>query len=167
MRTISYAAAVITCGAALAGTYLLGHGGTSLPTAMAQSAACCPTPAPVTQVVLDGPKFSPKDPARDVDSASASFVCATPAIPTNGYRTIMVQAASCHHPLLPQFSSGQAGFVTQVAQLMLCTTTANPGSRGTVTMIDATQGASFRLSSPPDAKGACPTDLKVTLVGVR
>jgi hypothetical protein len=167
MRKISFAAAVLVGSAALAGTYLLGHGGAAIPTAMAQGAACCPIPAPVTQVVLDGPKFAPKDPARDADSASAAFVCATPAMPTAGYRTIMVQTSACHHPLMPEFSSGQAGFVTQVVPAMPCNTTNLPGQRGTVQMIDATQGASFRLTTVPDAKGACPTDVKVTIVGVR
>jgi len=168
MRKISFAAAVLVGSAALAGTYLLGHGGAAIPTAMAQSGgACCPIPGPVTTVVLDGPKFTPKDPARDADSASSSFVCSTPAIPTTGYRSIMVQTSACHHLLTPEFSSGQAGFVTQPSPIMPCPTNGGASARGTVQMIDATQGASFRLTTPPDAKGACPSDLKVTIIGVR
>ena len=167
MRKISFVAATVIGSAALAGTYLLGHGGAAIPAAMAQGAACCPTPAPVTQIVLDGPKFAPKDPARDADSASASFVCATPAISTAGYRTIMVQTSACHHALVPEYSSGQAGFVTQVVPAMVCPTTPQAGQRGVVTVLDATQGASFRLTTAPDAKGACPTDVKVTVIGVR
>jgi hypothetical protein len=106
-----------------------------------------------------------KDSVKDLDSSSGSAVCATTASSTAGFRTLVVHVPHCKFPVVPEYSSGQAGFVSQAA---LPCTAAPPGGRGAIAVLDATLGSTFRLSTAPDAKGNCPADdYKITVTGVR
>jgi hypothetical protein len=148
----------------LAGFFLGRAGGPVIPDAMAQ--ACCPTPAPVSSVLQDGPLFSIRDPAHDAPTSALNSVCGTPAISTGAYRELIVHVSSCASPIYAQFSLGQAGFVTQAP--LACTPSTSADMRGAVVELDATMGSSFRLVTPPLKTGACPGgELKATIAGVR
>jgi hypothetical protein len=170
MRSTSTAVTLALATATILGGFFLGRlGGPAIPTAMAQSGgACCGTPAPVSSVLADAPLFTLRDPALDKASQSSAAVCATPAMSTSGYRTLIVHVANCSQPFYAQYSLGQAGFVTQATPQLACTTSTTSGVRGSAIELDATLGTSFRLATPALKTGACPTtDVKVTVAGVR
>jgi hypothetical protein len=154
----------------LGGVFLFGRSGVlSVAPAMAQ-AGCCGTPAPVSSILQDAPAFTLRDPAHDTPSASAAAVCATPAISTGGYRTLIVHVANCTTPvtLFAEYSLGQTGFVTLVpAQQLACIASTTPGVRGAAVEFDATLGTTFRIAGAPNSKGACPVEPKITVAGVR
>jgi hypothetical protein len=150
----------------LVGGYSLGRAGAAVPVAMAQSGACCGTPAPVTQVLMDAPKFAVKDVAVDGPVGSGA-VCATGPVSTNGYRTLVLHVPSCTFPMTPEFLAGAAGFVSTPNATVSCTP--GPNGRGAIAVLDATMGTSFRITTKSDgtAKGCARDDFRITVLGVR
>lgn len=169
MRSNPHSVFFALAASTLVGGFFLGRcGWIGIPAAMAQG-ACCPNAAPVSSVLQDAPAFGLRDPAHDAPSSALAAVCATPAVTTGGYRTIIVHVPSCATPVYAQYALGQAGFVTQASPQLACNPTTTPGVRGAAAELDATLGTSFRLATPAAKTGACPSaaELKVTVAGVR
>jgi hypothetical protein len=169
MRSTSYVVTLALASATiLGGVFFFGRSAGITP-AMAQ-ATCCGTPSAVSAVLQDAPAFTLRDPAHDTASASAQSVCATNAVSTGGYRTLVVHVANCTTPvtLYAQYSLGQAGFVTMATpQQLACVPSTTNGVRGAAVELDATLGTTFRIAGAPNAKGACPVEPKITIAGVR
>jgi hypothetical protein len=167
MRPTSTSVTVAIATAALLGGMFLGRT-PGIPSAMAQSGACCPTPAPVISVLQDGPTFTVQDPAKgNTPSSALAAVCATPTFATSGYSTLVVHLSSCTTPVYIEYALGQAGFVTQ-EQLPCTSTSSTAGARGGAIEVDARLGTTARLVTAQEAKaGGCSNALKVTVAGAR